>query len=920
VIKKAIALAIAAGSLIWVRHLGSIGGSDPSVTALALGFTLLVAWIAGDLMRRFRLPRVTGYLLFGLIIGPYLGNIVTTPMAAQLDVVTRIATTLIALMAGLMLNVSRLGTRLRAVLRLAATTLTVTMAGILVLAWLAWSWLPIAPDATGVARLAMAAMLALIASSFSPTMTAAVIAETGTRARFAELVLAIVVVADLVLLVAFSLALPLTRAALGAGGGLGANLLLRLVWEVGGAVAFGAFVGAMLALYMRYVAREVTLVLFGVCALLSQVGATQDLQPLLAAVTAGLVIENVASAQGNELRGVIQRGATPVLLIFFVSVGTSLRFDVLVTGGVTALAIVLVRLFLLRTAVSVGVRATAPEDRTLPYTWTGLVSQAGITLGFAATLASEFPEWGGRVQMLLVAMMAVNELAGPLLFRRGLLRANQLEGDLPAPLIVVSNREPYVHRRGADGSIAATASAGGVAVALDALMRRRGGVWIAHGAGDADRAVVDAADKVSVPPDAPAYDLRRLWIDDDTFSAYYGGFANEGLWPLCHQVDVRPAFRPAEWQSYRQVNEQFASAIAEEMRDEHTPVFIQDYHLALVAGMLRDRMPRVRTALFWHIPWPHPDRLRICPWHHELVQGLLANDLIAFQLDRDRRNFLHAIEEWGDAVVDTEASQVVWRHRRTAVATVPIGVDFDRIQTLAASESIAAERWRLTQSFSLHGRIVGVGVDRLDYTKGIPERLDALERLLESRPELSRRLTFVQVGVPSRTELRDYAMVEEMIGRRIDELNAKYARPGDEPVVRYHHAALGLASLVALYQLADFCVVSSLHDGMNLVAKEFVASRQDEDGVLVLSSLAGAAQELTDALLINPYDVEGFAAALMTAIDMPREERQRRMRAMREIVAGRDVFLWASDILEGLEPESLVPLPLRNSDPEPVAV
>jgi trehalose 6-phosphate synthase len=920
VINRALAILVGALALYWARQIGSIATDMASLTALALGVTLLIAWSAGDVVKRFRLPRVTGYLLLGLVIGPYLGNIVTAPMAAQLDVVTRIATTLIALMAGLMLNVGRLGSRLSAIVRLSVTTLMVTMAGMLVVSWLAWTWLPIAPDASGVQRLAMAAMLAVVASSFSPTMTAAITSETGTRGRLGELVLAIVVIADLVILVVFSLALPLTREALDGSGLLGTRLLMRLVWQLGGAIAFGAFLGAMFALYMRYVAREVTLVLFGVCALLSQVGATQDFQPLLAAVAAGLVIENIAAPQGNELRGVIQRGAAPILLIFFVTVGTSLRLDVLLAGGMTGLAIVIVRVFLLRAGLSLGIRTSGSDDRALPYAWTGLISQAGITLGFGATLASEFPQWGGRVQMLLAGMLAVNELAGPLLFRRGLLRASRLEPEARTPLIVVSNREPYLHRRGADGAITATAATGGVAVALDALMRRRGGVWIAHGAGDADKAVVDAMDKVSVPPDAPSYELRRLWIDDVQFAAYYGGFANEGLWPLCHQVDVRPSFRMAEWQAYTQVNEQFARAITEEMRDEQTPVFIQDYHLALVAGMLRQRSPLTKTALFWHIPWPHPDRLRICPWYQDLLRGLLANDLLAFQLDRDRRNFLQAVEEFDIGVVDGDASQVLFDHRRTTVATVPIGVDFDRIQSLASADAIDAERQRLSRLFSLGDRIVGVGVDRLDYTKGIPERLDAIERVLETHPELRHRLTFVQIGVPSRSELRDYATVEATIGRRILALNAKFAEPGRAPIVQYHRTPLGLPSLVALYQLADFCVVSSLHDGMNLVAKEFVASRLDEDGVLVLSSLAGAAQELTDALTINPYDVEGFAAAIAEAIHMPLAERHRRMRSMREIVAGRDVFLWASDILEGLEEPPLVPHQRPDASVEIVAV
>jgi trehalose 6-phosphate synthase len=516
-------------------------------------------------------------------------------------------------------------------------------------------------------------------------------------------------------------------------------------------------------------------------------------------------------------------------------------------------------------------------------------------------VATEFPGWGNQAQLLLVASIAINELVGPILFRRGLAQAGELDPHVARPLIVVSNREPYLHGQDPDGRIMVKAATGGVAVALDALMRERGGVWIAHGAGQADRLVVDGADKVRVPPDTPSYVLRRLWIEDNTFAAYYGGFANEGLWPLCHVVDVRPRFRTEDWEAYADVNARFAAAIHDEIGASEAPVFIQDYHLALVAPALRQLRPDARTALFWHIPWPYPDRLRICPWRRELVAGLLSNDLIAFQLERDRRNFLMAAEEELHAEVEIEASRVRYAGRTSTVVAVPIGVDFDRIQNFAADPALPEEQRRLCGLLDLRASIVGLGVDRLDYTKGIPERLDALDLLMARRPELRGRMTFVQIGVPSRSELESYGAIEAEIGRRVMEINARWALEGGAPVVVYYTTPLGAFSLTALYRLAHFCIVSSLHDGMNLVAKEFVAARDDERGVLVLSALAGAAQELDDALIINPYDVDTFAGALIQAIDMPPDEQARRMRAMRKIVAGRNVFNWASDILEGLE-------------------
>jgi trehalose 6-phosphate synthase len=637
------------------------------------------------------------------------------------------------------------------------------------------------------------------------------------------------------------------------------------------------------------------------CGVLSQVGSTQQFEPLLAAVAAGLVIENLSVAQGDALRAAVQRGAPPVLIIFFVAIGSSLRLDTLRTVWPIALGLAAVRTGLIRIGTRVGLNVSGIDRGVGEHAWTGLISQAGITVGLASVVASEFPGWGTSLQTVLIALIPIHELVGPMLFRLGLARAGEREARTPRPLLVVSNREPYLHVRREDGSVTWTSATGGVAVALDALMRERGGTWIAHGAGSADRIVVDDADKVRVPPEHPSYSLRRLWLDEATFSAYYGGFANEGLWPLCHVVDVRPRFRTHEWAAYKDVNERFAVAIDEELDDSDTPVFLQDYHLALVAPALRARRPAVRTALFWHIPWPHPDRLRICPWRAELLEGLAANDLLAFQLERDRRNFLQAAEEELHAEVDLETSRLWIGERRTTVVSVPIGVDYDRIQEIGGSDALAAEQQRLHRALDLRAPLIGIGVDRLDYTKGIPERLAALDRLVTRRPELRGQITFVQIGVPSRSHLHGYAEIETEIAARIRELNKRHRAANGAPLIAYQTAPLGIKSLVALYRLAHFCIVSSLHDGMNLVAKEFVAARDDEDGVLVLSEMAGAAQELQEALIINPYDVDGFADTLMRAIDMPVAERRARMHALRRVVAGRNVFGWASDILEGLE-------------------
>ena len=486
-------------------------------------------------------------------------------------------------------------------------------------------------------------------------------------------------------------------------------------------------------------------------------------------------------------------------------------------------------------------------------------------------------------------------------------------GRRPA-LFVVSNREPYIHTRQPDGSITATPTTGGMAVALDALLRERGGTWIAHGAGDADRLVVDAQDRVRVPPDNPAYSLKRIWLSAEEERRYYGGFSNEGLWPTCHIAHVRPIFRSEDWAEYRSVNARFAEAIAAELSDASAPVFIQDYHLALVAAELRRRRPEAKTALFWHIPWPHPDRLRICPWRKEIMAGLLANDLLAFQLERDRRNFILCVRDELPAKIDR--SRVELNGHSTHVVSAPIGVDYDRISRIADDGAVAGEIEKLRRELRLEapGLVVGIGVDRLDYTKGIPERLRAVDRLLTKHPELRGRLAFVQVGVPSRSKLESYASIEREIDDLVADINRRHGNGPDDGPIRYRKVALKIRRLVALYQLADFCIVSSLHDGMNLVAKEFVAARTDEAGVLVLSEMTGAAQELTQALMINPYDIDGFATAIHRAIEMPADERRDRMRAMRKSVAGHDVFLWASDILEGLERMSPRPRSIRGPE------
>jgi trehalose-6-phosphate synthase len=464
--------------------------------------------------------------------------------------------------------------------------------------------------------------------------------------------------------------------------------------------------------------------------------------------------------------------------------------------------------------------------------------------------------------------------------------------------IAVSNREPYSHEH-RNGKTECVKPASGLTTAIDSIMRASGGVWIAHGSGSADRITVDAHQHVRVPPEDPAYTLRRVWLPPEIERDYYYGLSNEGIWPLCHIVFHRPTFRRSDWESYQRANELFAEAVLEEASGGPAFVFIQDYHFGLLPRILKRANPKLTIAQFWHIPWPPHEVFRTFPWKRELLEGLLGNDLLGFQLPGDCSNFLDTIGHNLEAFVDYDRAHVRMGDSETAVRAFPISIDFDeRSQTARSPEvSIAIAEWR-----ALLGdmrEIVGIGIDRIDYTKGIPERLEAIHLLFQEHPEYLGRLTFVQVGAPSRTAIPDYCQLDNWLGRRVKEINLKWGSGSWKPIVLFRRH-LDQTALIALHQLADFCVVNALHDGMNLVAKEFVASRIDRDGVLILSAFAGSARELTDALIVNPFASAEIAGALHKAIAMPADERRRRMLRMRETVELNNVYRWAARFILAL--------------------
>jgi trehalose 6-phosphate synthase len=470
---------------------------------------------------------------------------------------------------------------------------------------------------------------------------------------------------------------------------------------------------------------------------------------------------------------------------------------------------------------------------------------------------------------------------------------NKLQG---SRLFVVSNREPWMHVRQGK-SVEAIVPAGGLITALEPVLRACDGTWIAHGAGDADREMVDGNDRLRVPPEDPHYTLRRVWLSKEEEEGYYYGFANEGLWPLCHIAHTRPTFRAPDWEQYQAVNRKFAAALVDEMAEAvHPAALVQDYHFGLLPRMVKEKRPDARVAIFWHIPWPNPQVFGICPWQRELLDGLLGADLIGFHIQGHCNHFLETVDQALECRIDWERFAVNRRGHVTLVRPFPVSVAFtDSPADTSPQQSPYLERAALFKELGVQGVYLGVGVDRVDYTKGIPERFRAIERFLERYPIYQGQFVFVEIGAPSRTHIKRYHDLLAEVEGEAERINWRFQAGLWKPIVflKRHHRH---HEIERYFRAADLCMVTSLHDGMNLVAKEFVAARHDEQGALILSRFTGAARQLRDALIVNPYDTEQLAEAIRYALEMPPEERTARMQGMRRVVREHNVYRWAGSL------------------------
>jgi len=465
-------------------------------------------------------------------------------------------------------------------------------------------------------------------------------------------------------------------------------------------------------------------------------------------------------------------------------------------------------------------------------------------------------------------------------------------------IFVVSNREPYVHtKEGNKTSFFFPTS--GMVTAIEPFIQACGGTWIAHGSGDADKLVVDKYDRIKVPPDEPKYTLRRVWLTDEEEEGYYYGFSNEGLWPLCHIAHTRPIFRQEDWQEYQNVNRKFAKATLEEIKSVKNPVIlVQDFHLALFPRLIKRERPDAKIGLFWHVPWPNSESFSICPFKKDLLKGMLGADLLGFHTQLHCNNFIDTVSKELESLIDLEQFAVTRNEHITYIKAFPISIAFYNGYH-PHDQSIQLDSANILKSLDIKAKYIALGVDRLDYTKGILERFKAIEFFLDKNPSYKENFVLIQISPPSRSRIKRYQDFDNEVKAETDRINSKFQSRGWKPIIllkkRHTHNELN-----EFYKLANICLVTSLHDGMNLVSKEFVAARDDEKGVLILSQFAGASRELKEALIINPYNAEQVSEAIKSGLEMSEKEQKRNMSKMRDVIKNNNVYRWSAELLRTL--------------------
>ncbi len=502
-------------------------------------------------------------------------------------------------------------------------------------------------------------------------------------------------------------------------------------------------------------------------------------------------------------------------------------------------------------------------------------------------------------------------------------------------LIVASNREPVSHEYSGK-KIKAVKSVGGLTIALEPIMKNLNGTWVVYGSGNADKTVSDEKGRIMLSEDGESYTLKRIFLNKSDINDYYYGYANSVLWPLCHIVYVKPVFNSAQFLTYDEVNKKFADSIIEEIKESkrkqeyeylnsgmpegeglnsaenfaerpqssfaENVVWLQDYHLARCAKYIKEYDEKIKVSIFWHIPWPNPEIFSICPEKHELLEGLLANDLIGFQIIYHCQNFLRTCEWELEAQVNWSDYSVTYKGHKTWVKPFPISVDANYLRHLAMSKETDKILNKIKKTDEIIGqryKYLAVSTDRLDYTKGIVEKLKAIDKMLENHQELIGKFVFVQFAVPSRVHINAYKKLNEEITELITDINWKYGTPEWHPITGYFKQ-LELQVYLAYYRLCNIMIVSPLHDGMNLVSKEYIMSNTDYKGMLVLSKFAGSSKELYDAFLINPFNTECFGERIYEALMMNKEEKINRINKMQNIIIENDIYDWAYNFLTAL--------------------